>query len=141
MVDAHQDIACHCQEQGRDLLNSTGCDVPVMLTLQGWQQCQMRLVCATLFTPHDFPEKERRYKLFCQWEMYQQWFKDYPEELMPIESQADLARLAASPVVEVNGRRGYPVGLLLLMEGLDLLENVAELETWYKRGVRMASLP
>ena len=140
MVDAHQDIACHCQEQGRDLLNSTGCDVPVMLTLQGWQQCNMRLICATLFTPHNFPEKERRYKLHSQWEIYQQWFEEYPQELMRIESQADLARLAHSPQVEVEGRKGYPVGLLLLMEGLDLLENPAELETWYKRGVRMASL-
>lgn len=140
MVDAHQDIACHCQEQGRDLQNSSGCDVPVMLTLQGWQKCQMRLVCATLFTPHNFPEKERRYKLFSQWEMYQQWFREYPEELMLIESKADLARLAQSQIVEVQGRKGYPVGLVLLMEGLDLLENPAELETWYNRGVRMASL-
>ena len=140
MVDAHEDIACHCQENGRDLLNSTGCHAPVMITLQGWQQVGMRLVCGTLFVPHEHPERRRRYLLHSQWEIYRQWFDEFPEELVPVRTAADLRRLAESGPVAVGGRRGYPVGIVLLMEGLELLDSPAELQTWWDRGVRLASL-
>lgn len=152
IVDAHQDIACHCQEQGRDLAypfrpgggpphadGSPGiARVPCMITLPGLQAAGVRLVCATLFTPHTYPqggrvpESERRWKLNAQWQMYQDWLARYPAELRWIRSQRDLAELAAAP--------GNPIGIVLLMEGLELLESPAELRTWFERGVRMAGI-
>jgi membrane dipeptidase len=72
--------------------------------------------------------------------MYQGWFTLYPEVLWPIRSKADLAKLAAAPQIDFFGARGYPVGVILLMEGCELLASPAELATWHARGLRMASL-
>ncbi|MCH7471832.1 membrane dipeptidase [bacterium] len=144
IADAHQDIACHCQEMGREFVDPG--DVPCMITLPLLQQADVRLLCATLFTPHDKPEPERRYKLHSQYEMYQQWFADYREEFVPVRSRAELSRLASAKQVkgvrnpETGVRKGYPIGVILLMEGCDLLSNPAELQTWWDRGVRIASL-
>jgi len=140
IVDTHLDLAWHCQEHGRDIVDASNCPDPVMVTLPWLQQAGVRLICATLFTMRGRPEGERRYKLHSQYEMYQQWFSRYPAELIPVHNQRDLARLAAYDMVEVEGRRAYPIGVILLMEGLDLLKSPAELQTWFERGVRVASL-
>jgi membrane dipeptidase len=72
--------------------------------------------------------------------MYEHWFRRYPQELVPVRSKSDLQRLAEMKPVNVDGRVGYPTGILLLMEGLELLSNHAELAYWHSCGVRMASL-
>jgi membrane dipeptidase len=72
--------------------------------------------------------------------MYQQWFTLYPEVLWPIQSRADLARLGGAPEIEFRGVKGHPVGVILLLEGCDLLESPAELAVWHARGLRVASL-
>lgn len=188
LVDAHEDIACHCQEQGRDLAypfepgggppNEDGSPgiarVPCMLTLPGLQASGMRLVCATLFSPHTYPtggrvpEPERRYKQHEQWQMYMDWLAQYPAELRLIRTRADLAELAqAEPIPSLSAGcsvqravperavplstlhpapctlhdpLAYPIGLILLMEGLELLDTPNELQTWFERGVRMAGI-
>jgi membrane dipeptidase len=140
LVDAHCDLPCHCQDHGRDLLNSTGCAVPVMVTLPLWQAAGVRLVCATLFTQHDKPEPVRRRLLYAQYNMYLDWVEQFTQEVRLIRSAADLDELAAAEVVEIAGRRGRPVGLILLMEGMELLDSPAELQTWFDRGLRLASL-
>jgi membrane dipeptidase len=154
IVDAHEDIACHCQEQERDfaypfrsgggppnLDGSPGvARVPCMLTLPGLQAAGVRLICATLFTPHTYPaggkvpESERRWKLSAQWQMYCNWLAQYPQELRWVRGKADLAALGASQQAPA------PIGVLLLMEGLELLESPVELQTWFERGVRMAGI-
>jgi membrane dipeptidase len=138
IVDAHQDLAYHCQEHSRDLVDPGG--VECMITLPLLIASGVRLVCATFFTPHTGTIEERRLRLEKQWEMYQQWFTLYPEVLWPIRAKADLARLANSPGIEFFGVRGHPVGVILLMEGCDLLESPGDLQTWHGRGLRMASL-
>ncbi len=186
LVDAHEDIACHCQEQGRDFAypfvpgggpaNEDGSPgiarVPCMLTLPGLQASGMRLICATLFSPHTYPtggrvpEPERRYKQHEQWQMYQNWVAQYPAELRLVRCKGDLAALAAAaPITAMSEVRGpesgstlgpgtsdqlsrslveanptYPIGLILLMEGLELLDTPNELQTWFERGVRMAGI-
>jgi membrane dipeptidase len=140
LVDAHCDIGCHCQEQNRDLLNSTGCAVSVMVTLPLWQAAGVRLVCCTLYTPHDKPESVRRRLLYAQYNMYLGWLEQFPEELKLIRTQRDLEQLASAGRVEVDGRGGYPVGIIFLMEGMELLDSPAEAQTWFGRGLRMASL-
>ena len=137
LVDAHEDIACHCQEHGRDFADPG--NVPCMITLPWLQAAGVRLVCATLFAPHDKPESERRYRLYSQLTMYEEWFERHSAELMPVRSQRDLAQLAAAgsnTAVSPDKR----IGVVLLMEGCDLLASAAEMQTWFERGVRMAGL-
>lgn len=139
IVDAHEDLACHCQEFGRRLESTEGCSVPVMITLPRLQELGVRLVCATLFVPHELGHRERLYKLFSQYEMYLEWFSTFSGQLRLIKDRAGLAELAAAePAGGGDGPR--PIGLILLMEGLDLLTSAAELATWHDRGVRMASI-
>jgi membrane dipeptidase len=137
-VDTHEDIAYHCQEHGRDLVEVGG--VPCMITLPWLERVGMRLICATLFAPHEGSEGERRYRLHSQYHMYQDWFARYPGEFIPVRSRRDLAALAACQPIVRDQRAVYPVGVILLMEGLDLLGGPAELATWFERGVRLASL-
>src|SRR5688572_11790109 len=91
IVDAHEDLAYHCQEHSRDLVDPGG--VECMITLPLLINSGVRLVCGTFFTPHRGTMEERRLRLEKQWEMYQSWFTLYPEVLWPVTSKADLARL------------------------------------------------
>jgi microsomal dipeptidase-like Zn-dependent dipeptidase len=141
IVDTHEDIGWHCLEHGRDFVNpgSAAC----MIALPWLQACGMRLICATLFTIHGEPAGERHWKLYSQWEMYQELFQRYPRALLPVLRKADLTRLAGLPPLSEPGDGRppvYPIGVILLMEGLDLLGGPAELQTWFERGLRMASL-
>jgi membrane dipeptidase len=138
-VDTHEDIAYHCQYHGRDIVE-TG-DVPSMITLPRLQRAGVRLICATLYAPHEGSENERRYKLHSQYHMYQEWFARYPHAFIPVRHRRDLAALAAAaPAPALCGGEAPPVGVIFLMEGLDLLNGPAEVETWFNRGVRLASL-
>ncbi len=138
-VDTHEDIAYHCQYHGRDLVE-TG-DVDAMITLPRLERAGIRLICATLFAPHEGSEGERRYRLHSQYHMYQEWFARYPRRFIPIRNQRELAALAqAQPYTMEDGHSACPVGVIFLMEGLDLLGSPAELGTWFERGVRLASL-
>ncbi len=137
-VDAHEDLAYHCQEHARDLVDPG--DVQCMVTLPLLLATGVRLVCATLFTPHNQPPEVRRGKLEQQWQMYQHWLAEYPDVLRPVRSRADLDALAQAGPCELLGTRGHPVGMILLMEGCELLERPAELELWHDRGLRIASL-
>lgn len=138
IVDTHQDLAFHCLEYNRGLADPG--DTVCMITLPWLQAAGVRLICAALFTEPRQQEFTRRYKLHCEYEMYREWLEIYHEELWLIRDQSDLARLAAAEIVEVAGRRGYPVGVILLIEGCDLLDSATEMRTWFERGVRMASL-
>jgi membrane dipeptidase len=138
VVDAHEDLAYHCQEHGRDLVDPGAAEC--MITLPLLVQSGVRLVCATFFTPHAGTPAQRRARLEQQFAMYQGWYTQYPEVLWPVRSKADLARLANAGEVEVFGIRGRPVGVILLLEGCELLESPAELEQWHARGLRVASL-
>ncbi|MBN2083465.1 membrane dipeptidase [bacterium] len=138
IVDTHQDLAFHCLEYNRGLVDPG--EVVCMITLPWLQAAGVRLICSTLFTEPRQQEFTRRYKLHCEYEMYLEWFEQYERELWLIRDQSDLARLAQADIVEVEGRRGYPIGIILLIEGCDLLDNAGEMRTWFERGVRMASL-
>ncbi|MEZ5337851.1 MAG: membrane dipeptidase [bacterium] len=139
LVDAHQDLAMHCQMHGRDLVDPG--DVSCMITLGWLQQAGTRLICATLFVEHEHPRDQRLHLLNEQYGIYRDWLKLYPEELRLITSRRELAELATAP--DVAGRDGgtvAPIGIVLLMEGLDLLDSPAELALWHARGLRMAGL-
>ncbi len=151
-VDAHEDLACHCQEFKRELVDPG--QVPAMITLPRMMRLGLRLACATLFVPHVGGDDSRKAKLDDQYRIYSSWLEHYPQALRLIRSQADLAALAEADLVEIprtnfseasgnddeDPELAYPVGLLFLMEGCDLLEGPADLELWHSRGLRMASL-
>lgn len=138
VVDAHEDLAYHCHEYNRDLVDPQG--VPCMVTLPGLQAAGVRLICATLFTAPGEETTIRRYKLNSQYEQYRSWLALYSRELKLVCTRADLQQLAGAEPVSVNGRVGFPIGLILLMEGCDLLSGAVEAQTWFERGVRMAGL-
>jgi len=138
IVDAHEDLACHCQELRRDPVDPG--DVDCMLTLPGLVQAGVRLICATFFVPHEGSYEERRAKLETQYEMYAGWLSQYRGSLSLVEDRAGLDALRAAPQGEHFGVEGYPVGVMFLMEGCDLLDSPADLETWHARGLRLASL-
>jgi membrane dipeptidase len=139
IADAHQDIAFHCQEYGRDFADPGA--TPCMITLPWLRRGGVRLICATLFAMHRQPDDLRRLKLTRQVEMYSRWFSLYPDVFVPVRSQRDLSRLAtAPPSPGPDGIQAYPVGVILLMEGLELLNSPAELRLWFERGVRLASI-
>ena len=138
IADAHEDLAYHCHEYGRDLADPG--DVPCMITLPWLLETGVRLVCATLFTAPGEPNSIRRYKLNSQYEQYQSWFRRHEDLVWPVRSRVDLHKLAGAPPVEYNGVRGHPVGFILLMEGCDLLTSPAEMATWFNRGVRLVGM-
>lgn len=138
IVDAHEDLAYHCQEHARDLVDPGG--VECMITLPLLISSGVRLVCGTFFTPHRDSEDERRLRLEQQWKQYQSWFALYPEALRLVRTKTDLAALAHDQEIEFFGVKGHPVGVILLMEGCELLVSPAELEEWHGRGLRIASL-
>jgi membrane dipeptidase len=138
IVDAHEDLAYHCQEHSRDLVDPGG--VECMITLPLLISSGVRLVCGTFFTPHRGTVEERRLRLEKQFEMYRSWLTLYPDVLWAVKTKNDLVKLAAAPEIEFFGVKGYPVGLILLMEGCDVLQSPSELELWHERGLRIASL-
>jgi membrane dipeptidase len=137
-VDAHQDLAYHCQEHARDLVDPGG--VECMITLPLLLATGVRLVCGTLFTPHTGTPAERRARIEAQYEMYQGWFQLFPEVLLPIRTKSDLTRLGSAPPVHFHGVDGHPVGVILLMEGCELVDSPDDFAMWYERGLRIASL-
>lgn len=136
LVDTHQDIAFHCLEYGRDLVDPG--TVECMIALPWLQSVSVRLICATLFTEPRHSDGVRRYQLHSQYEMYRQWFAQHAAELWHIKSRSDLARLAVTGPISASGKPVYPIGVILLMEDCGLLASPAEAQTWWERGVRMA---
>lgn len=139
IVDTHEDLAYHCLEYNRELADcgQSNC----MITLPWLKQARVRLACATLFTEPRESEFVRRYKMHTQYEMYLEWFEAYRDELWLIRNRSDLARLAAAePIQSTAGGHAFPVGVILMIEGCDLLDTAAELLTWFERGVRMLCL-
>jgi len=137
-VDAHEDLAYHCQEHTRDLVDPD--DVECMITLPLLVSSGVRLICATFFTPHTGSIEERRARIEAQFQMYQSWFALYPAVFRLVRTKGDLASLAIASEIDFRSVRGYPVGVIFLMEGCDLLETPQQIETWYDRGLRIASV-
>ncbi|MDQ3023350.1 MAG: dipeptidase [bacterium] len=137
-VDAHLDLAYHCQEHGRGIVDPG--DKPCMVTLPLLLSAGVRLVCGTLFTPHTGTPAERRARIEAQYALYGQWFTQYAEVLWPVRSKADLLRLADAQRVHWCGVDVYPVGVVLLLEGCELIEDADDLALWHGRGLRIASL-
>lgn len=163
IIDAHEDIAYNALSFNRDyrksaaeireLEASTATPRLTGNTLLGWpdyQRGQVAIVFSTLFiAPRRYgsgPYETQVYDDFSgarhlyqgQLNYYRRLTDDHADEFRLIRSQADLrsvlqpwqAQPASFPEMT------HPVGLVMLMEGGEGLEDPRELEEWWQNGLR-----
>jgi membrane dipeptidase len=161
IVDSHQDLAWNILSFGRDYLRSAhktrqiengGLNVEHNgNTLLGWpdyQQGEVVVIFATLFSSparwaydweinfyKDAKEAQGQYRQ--QVDIYHRLTDDHPDKFRMIASAATLDEVLASHQKADPGKQGYPVGLVLLMEGADGILEIAELEEWWEMGLRL----
>jgi membrane dipeptidase len=160
IVDAHEDLAYNMLTFGRDYNRAAaqtrmlerGTDPPRLTgeSLLGWpdfQRGRIAVVFATLFAAprrnwqgewdtqcyRDPQEAHRLYRT--QLELYYRLADDHPERFRLVRSQADLDEVLGH--WEQDHPEGHPVGLVLLMEGAEGVQEPGELEFWWEGGVRL----
>jgi membrane dipeptidase len=160
IVDSHQDIAWNILSFGRDYLRSAhetrrieNGSLTIARngdTLLGWpdyQDGQIAVIFVTLFsTParwaYDWEtyfykepkEAQKQYRQ--QMDLYYRLTDDNPDKFRFIRSASDLDEVLASQREAESSGKGYPVGLLPLMEGADCILDFSELEEWWELGLR-----
>ncbi len=160
IIDAHEDLAWNMLTFGRDYTLSaaetrkreTGTLTRQVNedTLLGWpdyQQGKVAVIFSTLFAaPERYKlgewdrqcygsddEAHMRYSM--QLDAYDRLVDEHPALFQKIETRAGLqAILAHWQRMDIEE---HPVGLLVLMEGAEGVREPAELEDWYRRGVRI----
>jgi membrane dipeptidase len=160
LVDAHQDLAWNILTFNRDYtlaavetrLREQGTLAPQHNgdTLLGWPdyQCgRVAVIFSTLFVAparHRLGEwdmqcystPEEAHSLYSlQVDAYHLLVDDHPAQFRLIEKRADLQSVLAH--WQRTDTAGHPVGLVILMEGAEGVREPAELEDWYRRGVRI----
>jgi len=164
IIDAHQDLAYNALNFQRDYTRSAaetrkheraaGSQTPLHNgnTLLGWQDFQdgrVAVIFSTLFaaparrsigtwdrvTYRDAEEARRHY--LAQLDVYHRMVDSHPDKYMLIETRQDLTECLAAWNGEPGPDNGRPVGLVILMEGAEGVREVAELEEWWARGVRI----
>ncbi|MBW8012748.1 MAG: peptidase M19 [Chloroflexi bacterium] len=165
IADSHQDIAWNMQVFGRDYTRSVegtrrlerGTDAPLHNgdTLLGWdayQDGRVALVFATLFAcPVRYKEGDwdklcyadmhEAYELYrSQIDVYHRLVQEEGDKFRLIQTRGELrAHLEEWQQPTAKSSSGYPVGLLILMEGAEAVRELAELEEWWQLGVRAIS--
>ena len=160
IVDAHQDLAWNMITFGRDYTLSVSetrrreMGSPAVEhngdTLLGWpeyQQGEIGIIFATMFAVparrregewdqlfyHDFNQAYQNYRL--QLDRYHKLVDEQNQKFRLVQTTGDLeAVINRSMQLGVDG---YPVGLVILMEGAEGVREPAELEEWWQAGVRL----
>jgi membrane dipeptidase len=161
IVDSHQDLAWNILSFGRDYLRSAHetrrlengnltveCNGDTLLGWPDYQQGQVAVIFATLFsTParwayawetyfyKDPKEADKQYRQ--QMDLYHRLTDEQPDKFRFIRSASDLDEVLASQRKSDSNGRGYPVGLLPLMEGADCILEFGQLEEWWDMGLRL----
>jgi len=161
IVDAHQDLAWNILSFGRDYTRSVDETRRIEAgsltigrngdTLLGWpeyQQAKVAVIFATLFAAparwaHDWEtcsykdakEADRQYRQ--QLDLYHRLVDGHPDKFRLIHSASDLDEVLAGVQKAESIGKGYPVGLLPLMEGADCILDFGQLEDWWGMGLRM----
>ena len=161
IVDSHQDLAWNILSFGRDYTRSVHDTRQIEKggatvvhngdTLLGWpeyQQGEVAVIFATLFsTPARWAfdwetyfykaPKEAREQYRQQLDIYSRLTDDHPDKFRLITSASTLDEVLASQRKAASTEDGYPVGLLMLMEGADCILDFGELGEWWELGLRM----
>ena len=160
LVDAHQDLAWNILTFGRNYTLSAaetrkreqGTLAPQVNedTLLGWpdyQRGKVAVVFSTLFaTPVRSKlgewdqqcyasDEEAHMRYGMQLDVYDRLVDEHPEKFQKIEVRSDLKSILAH--WQRTDTKDHPVGLVTLMEGAEGVREPAELEEWYRRGVRI----
>jgi membrane dipeptidase len=160
LIDAHQDLAWNMLTFGRDYTLSAaetrqreqGTIAPQVNgdTLLGWPDYQLGKVAIIFSTLFAAPvrrklgewdqqcyasddEAHMRYSI--QLDAYDRLVDEHPAMFQKIEKCADLQAIQAH--WQREDTEEHPVGLVILMEGAEGVREPAELEDWYRRGVRI----
>jgi len=159
IVDAHEDLAWNNLAFERDYTRSVAetrkseenSDIPFNNdnTMIGWpeyQQARVAVVFSTLFvapirrklgdwdnqTYGDIKEAHQRYRQ--QLDVYHRLVDNHPARFRLIQDGASLKNHLDD--WKEDGET-HPVGLVILMEGAEGVQNPAELEFWWEKGVRI----
>ncbi len=160
LVDAHEDLAWNMLSFGRDYLLSAadtrlrerGSLAPTVNgdTLLGWPDYQLgkvAIVFSTLFVAPDrrklgdwdrqcYTDFDEAHLLYSrQLDAYDRLANDHPDMFRKVERQVDLSAILSH--WERQDTAEHPVGLVVLMEGAEGVREPAEVEEWYRRGVRI----
>jgi len=160
IVDAHQDLAWNILTLERDYTRSAeetrrleqASPAPELNgdTLLGWpdyQRGRVALVFATLFcTPERHRKGEWESQVYrtsfqahhlysIQLDAYHRLVDSHPDQFRLIRNKTDLE--ATLTHWEDVTQEEHPVGLVILMEGAEGVQEPAELESWWERGVRL----
>ena len=164
IIDAHEDLAYNMLTFGRDYRRSVSetrkieenSPIPARAgqTLLGWPEYQkgrVVVVFGTIFilpAAHSsgvwdylaystFAEAEKL--IWQQMDLYTQLAEANPEQFQIVQSQHDFHRILDlwNQTSRAGVETGRPVGIVLLMEGAEGLENVNDLERLWKAGVRI----
>jgi membrane dipeptidase len=160
IVDSHQDLAWNMLTFGRDYTRSVedtrqleaGGQTPLRNgdTLLGWPEIQrgeIAVIFATLFAAperHKLGEWEKltyanttqaHSSYSAQMDTYQKLVDEHPDKFQLVQSLQDLETVLAG--WENSAESQPPVGLVMLMEGAEGVREPAELEDWWRRGVRL----
>lgn len=164
IIDSHEDIAWNALTLKRDLRRSAaetrrleaGTSRPqwngdTMLGYPDYQRGQVALVFGTLFMApkayqtgewdwvvfQDAVEARQIYRL--QVDVYQRMYETSPDIFRLVRTQAELAAVLA-PWEQAPANfpdRTLPVGIVMLMEGAEGIDDPEEMEEWWQAGVRL----
>jgi membrane dipeptidase len=167
IVDAHADLAWNMLTYGRNYTRSAAETRELEAgsiaveqngdTLLGWPEYQRGRVCVVFSTLYASPQRAQLFENETQvyktadeaYRLYREQLFSYhrlvdsdPDKYRLIRSSSDLNLLLgqwqdSNPKRYSPGEDGFPVGLVVLMEGGDGIRDFAELEEWHEHGVRL----
>ena len=165
IIDAHQDLAWNILSFGRDYTRSaadtrqeereSGSLAPQVNgdTMLGWpdyQRGRVAVIFATLFAAPDrkrlgswdsqsYADLVGARRLYNQQlDVYDRLFDEHADKFVPIRHKAGLKAVLDNWETQTAADAGErPVGLITLMESAAPINEPAELEDWWARGVRL----
>lgn len=160
LIDAHQDLAWNILTFNRDYTLSAaeirrheiGSDTPALNgdTLLGWpdyQKGKVAVIFSSLFAA-PLRRKQGKWDKLCydniaqaftlynqQLDVYHCLTEEHPDKFSLVQTQTNLEAVLDhwEKVDQIN----HPVGLVILMEGAEAINQISELENWWDRGVRL----
>lgn len=161
LVDAHADIAYNMLKYGRDytrpvsetrVLEAGGHTVhengDTLISWHEYQRGNIAVIFATLFAApirfRTYEGEKQIYKTFdeahslysAQLDVYHRMQDSTPDKFRILASKRDLD-LHLSQWNESTPEAAKPLGMVILMEGAEAIRDLAELEMWHNRGVRL----
>lgn len=134
IIDSHEDIGWHLAKHNRPFFQPVH-DGQSMVTYEKLVEGGVMLSIATLFAEHDAGKDMRRGRLHRQLEMYRGLPYAGAGNVRQVLNREQLAALLAA---YERGEEAW--GVVLLMEGADLLQGPDELDNLYASGLRLLSL-